>query len=1031
MVWLALLLITRSVEVFSSLSQGTSLVSGSKIQEAIQRIILDASGGTEDTPLQATGGVYANHSLRRVSIDVLNVSMGLADNGVNGSLQQISALTGGMYLQSASTNQLLHVLSVSCEYDSLVPRTPTSGQLVFVMVLLLMRALYAPYVYLPYLCHINRIENIKRYGPIRPFVVSVHLGRHSSTRLMVYRSAMLSDLVPLNWAPCRFWAFLAMAAFFSLAYAGMPRAPQGSTVMGIDFGSQYIKISFVAPGGDDPLPIMLNDMSERKTVNAVAFRNGQPYIGPHALKPILNQPERGFVWLNDMLGRRFEDATVQSHIGLTVADFLEDAETGYVAAKTAADEVAPVEYLSAMLISKLVQHTEMDSKKLIREAVITVPPYFGQAQRQAIIDSATIAGLQVLSLTNDLSAAALYYGTFSASKTPEPRHAIIIDSGATHTSAALVYIQPNHSEDGKNATLVEVKRTVSDLKLNGLTLDRAVAKILQAKFSEAHAGMGVPLGKAYNRLIAESAKVKHILSVNTEISVTIEELVGENHLSTRISRSEMESECLSLRTRASELVEALLAESKMDIENIMTIIPIGGNSRVPFIQDDLKKKFGSKVQFSLNMDETTAKGAAWYAASLARFKVKPTRFRDSYPFEVSLSYQNSTASSNPSEVNKISIYPAHSLVDGHKGIAFKNMDSINCNVTSDQQGDLFEASIEGLNAAVESFKDHDITASKLKFWVDLSTSGIVQLKDQPVALIEYKVQQPKPPVVAPAAANDTAPAEEPAEVEMETVQKSEQIPLKFSVRPLTHHLSSQEIEKWAQRILDMKNAEMILVRRSAARNELEANMYRLKDLLSQESFILASREEERSQINDNIIKSNDILEDDEKNHKTEDYETMLATLVEPEAAIERRSSENSRRPSVISKLKQLFSKVENYISKLRIDFPDPTSRAQTDEDLSSLEEKYQGGRKWLEDMEGRQNQLEPNMDPVVLCSSLEDRHTELLRLYTAVSSKKLPPPPVTTTSAEEQKLETPTGEDVPKSTETPEPTTKKDENMEL
>jgi hypoxia up-regulated 1 len=809
----------------------------------------------------------------------------------------------------------------------------------------------------------------------------------------------------------------------------MPRAPQGSTVMGIDFGSQYIKISFVAPGEDDPLPIMLNDMSERKTVNAVAFRNGQPFIGPHALKPILNQPERGFVWVNDMLGRRFEDANVQSHIGLTVAEFIKDAETGHVAVKTIADEVAPVEYLSAMLISKLVQQAEMDSKKLIREAVITVPPYFGQAQRQAILDSAAIAGLQVLSLTNDLSAAALYYGTFSASKAPEPRHAIIIDSGATHTSAALAYIQPNHSEDGKTATLVEIKRTVSDLALNGLALDRAVAKILQVKFSEAHGGLEVPLGKAYNRLIAESGKIKHILSANTEISVNIEELVGESHLSTKVSRSEMESECSSLRTRASELVETLLAESKMDIGDIMTIIPIGGNCRVPFIQDDLRKKFGNKVQFSMNMDETTAKGAAWYAASLARFKVKPTRFRDSYPFEVSLSYHNTTASSNPPEVNKISIYPTHSLVDGHKGIAFKNMDSISCSVASNQQGDLFEASIEGLNAAVESFKDQDVTSSKLKFWVDLSTSGIVQLKDQPVALIEYKVQQPKPKI-APAAANDTAPVEEPAEVEMETVQKTEQIPLKFSVRSLTHHLSSQEIEKWTNRIVDMKNAEMVLVRRSAARNELEANMYRLKDLLSQESFILVSREEERSQISANIAKSNDILEDDEKNHKTEDYESMLTALVEPEAAIERRSLENSCRPTAISKLKQLLLKVENYISKLLADFTDPTLRAQTDEDLNGLREKYQSGRKWLEDVEARQELLGPNMDPVVACSSLDERYYELFRLHTAVSSKKLPPPPVTPTPAEEPKVETTPSENIPSSAETPETTTN-EEKMEL
>lgn len=156
---------------------------------------------------------------------------------------------------------------------------------------------------------------------------------------------------------------------------------------------------------------------------------------------------------------------------------------------------------------------------------------------------------------------------------------------------------------------------------------------------------------------------------------------------------------------------------------------------------------------------------------------------------------------------------------------------------------------------------------------------------------------------------------------------------------------------------------------------------------------------------------------------------MLAALVEPEAAIERRSSENSRRPAAISKLKQLFSKVDNYASKLLADFPDPTLRAQTNEDLNGLEEKYQSGRKWLEDVEARQEQLELNMDPIVTCSSLEDRYYELFRLYTAVSSKKLPPPPVTPTPAEEPKVETTPSENVPNPTGTSE--TPNEEKMEL
>lgn len=792
-----------------------------------------------------------------------------------------------------------------------------------------------------------------------------------------------------------------MASLFcilaTLGYSSSQQAPLGSTVMGIDFGSQNIKISYVVPGASNPLQIALNDMADRKTVNAVAFRNGLPFLGPHALKPIINQPERGYLWLNCLLGRQFQDPEVADHLSYTIAGFSRDPERGTVLAKTVDDKVAPVEYLVAMLLSKLVEQTETDSKRLITDAVITVPPYFTQAQRQAILDAAKIAGLPILSLTNDISAAALYYGTFSSTKMTEPRYAVIMDSGATHTSAALVYVHPSHVEDGKTAVLVEVRRIVSDTRLNGLAIDRAVAKILAAKFGEENEGMDVPFGKPFNRLMAEASKVKHILSANTEIRVNIEELVGDNHLSTKISREELEAGCLSLHSLGSELINRLISEANIGMDEITQIIPIGSNNRVPFVKEDLKKNFGDKVQYALNMDEIVAQGAAWYAATLARFRVKPTRFRDSYPCAVSLSYTNmADVDATPSVV---SIYPAHSFVDGHKRIVFKNMESVDCLISAEGQGNLLEAKIEGVTEALEAVKDKSIISQKLKFWVDLNSSGMVEMKDKPVVAVEHEVKETRTVIPAPISTG-TLPSEQtvadtPVDPVVETVNvvKTESLPLGYSVKRLYSHLSPEVIEHWAENIRKIKEAERFLVRRSTARNNLEANVYRLKDRSSQETFISSSQEAERTLIDNMLDKAIGIIDDDEKNHTTEDYEKMLTDLLEPEKIVESRISEQKCRPAAIEKLRKQLSTVEGYVSRMYKDFPDPISRAQTDRDLEELQKKVEGLSTWLADIEARQAKQAINLDPVVLCTVIDNRAQDLLYFFAPISVKKLPPPP--------------------------------------
>jgi hypothetical protein len=202
----------------------------------------------------------------------------------------------------------------------------------------------------------------------------------------------------------------------------------------------------------------------------------------------------------------------------------------------------------------------------------------------------------------------------------------------------------------------------------------------------------------------------------------------------------------------------------------------------------------------------------------------------------------------------------------------------------------------------------------------------------------------------------------------------------------------------------MKRVESLLLQRSAVRNELESNMYRLKDLILKEEFIEISSESERNLISSNALKGSDLLGDDENVHKIEDYENMLKELVETEKNIKLRALEHKRRPMIVAKLEHLVIQVTEYIRKTRTDFPDPSLRAQTDDDLSTLEEKNLGTAKWLTDVMERQSKLEMTMEPIIHCSELESRHQELSRLYLSIHSKKLPPPPQPTTPTTPEKV---------------------------
>lgn len=183
----------------------------------------------------------------------------------------------------------------------------------------------------------------------------------------------------------------------------------GSTVLGIDLGGNYMKAAYVAPGEEDPFPILLSDLSERKSAYSVAFRKGKWLFGTHATKAAISNPESTFSYIGShLLGRQWSSPEVEYYRSTYIPRLEADAARGTVMALDAEGKSVPVEFLAGIYLENLKEHSELISERRFSGAVLTVPSYYDQLQRRALLEAAEIAGIKVYALINPASAGTYY-----------------------------------------------------------------------------------------------------------------------------------------------------------------------------------------------------------------------------------------------------------------------------------------------------------------------------------------------------------------------------------------------------------------------------------------------------------------------------------------------------------------------------------------------------------------------------------------------------------------------------------------------
>jgi len=439
----------------------------------------------------------------------------------------------------------------------------------------------------------------------------------------------------------------------------------GIAVMSVDLGSEWLKIAIVKPGV--PMEIALNKESRRKTPFVVSINGNERLFSDPANVVAVKQPAKAYLYLTHLLGKKYDSPAVElykkrfPHYKLS-----KDEERGTVLFEGEGEKFS-VEQLIAMTLNASRQIAQNYAEHPMKDVVLTVPVYFNQAERRALLDVANMTGINVLQLMNDNTAVALNYGIFrAASFNATVKHIMFYDMGASHTTVTVVgYSTAKVKDRGYLETVPQlvVKGIGFDTNLGGLEMDFRLRDHLLKAF-KANVKTSGDISKnprAMAKLLKEARRVRQVLSANTDHMAQIEGLFEEKDFRLKVLRSELEEMCKDLFDRVDQPIKMALDAAAMTMSDIDTLMLMGGGTRIPKVQEILKKSTGKEeLGKNVNTDEAAALGAVYKAADLtAGFKVKRFLVKDLNLFPVDVSFERT--SPDTSEVRSISRNLYHRL----------------------------------------------------------------------------------------------------------------------------------------------------------------------------------------------------------------------------------------------------------------------------------------------------------------------------------------------------------------------------------
>ncbi|KAL2460963.1 Heat shock 70 kDa protein 5 [Abeliophyllum distichum] len=384
-------------------------------------------------------------------------------------------------------------------------------------------------------------------------------------------------------------------------------ATKENKAIGIDLGTTY---SCVGVWLNDRVEIIPNDQGNRTTPSYVAFTDTERLIGDAAKNQVAMNPHNTVFDAKRLIGRRFTDPSVQSDMKLWPFKVVPGPgdKPMIVVTYKGEEKQFSAEEISSMVLVKMKETAESFLGYQIKNAVVTVPAYFNDSQRQATKDAGAISGLNVLRIINEPTAAAIAYGLDKKTSRRGEQNVLVFYLGGGTFDVSLLTI-----EEG----IFEVKSTAGDTHLGGEDFDNRLVNHFTAEFRRKHKKDISGNARALRRLRTACERAKRTLSSTTQTTIEVDSLYEGIDFYATITRARFEELCMDLFVKCMEPVEKCLRDAKIDKSQVHEVVLVGGSTRIPKVQQLLQEFFnGKELCKSINPDEAVAYGAAVQAAIL-------------------------------------------------------------------------------------------------------------------------------------------------------------------------------------------------------------------------------------------------------------------------------------------------------------------------------------------------------------------------------------------------------------------------------
>ncbi|KAE8154421.1 heat shock protein [Aspergillus avenaceus] len=621
------------------------------------------------------------------------------------------------------------------------------------------------------------------------------------------------------------------------------------SVVGIDFGAQSTKVGVARNKGID---IITNEVSNRSTPSLVGFNARSRALGEAAKTQETSNLKNTVGNLKRLIGRSFSDPDVQLEQEYSTAAICDvngqaGVEVNYLGKK----EKFAATQLVAMYLTKIRDITARELRLPVSDVTISVPAWFTDVQRRAMLDAADIAGLKALRLINDTTATALGYGITKLDLPgPEekPRRVMFVDIGHSDYTASIVEFRKGE---------LNVKATGYDRHFGGRNFDRALTEHFANEFKEKFKIDVRTNAKAWSRTLAAAEKMKKVLSANPAAPMSIESLMEDVDVRAIVKREELEVMVAPLLERVTGPIEQALAEAKLKVDDIDHIEMVGGCTRVPAIKEAVAKFFGKPLSFTLNQDEAIARGCAFSCAILSPvFRVRDFSVHDIVNYPIEFTWEQSPEI--PDEDTSLTVFGHGNIMPSTKILTFYRKQPFDLEARY-AEPDMLPGKINPWVGrfsvkGVKADANDDFMICKLK--ARLNLHGILNVESG-YYVEDMEVEEPVPEEGEKDAMDtDAAKGDEQPKKTRKVKKQVRKGDLPISVGSSSIEQSAKEA--WIERENSMYMEDKLIAETDEKKNELEASIYELRDKIEGDYSEFAS-EEEKDKLKSKLMDMEDWL----------------------------------------------------------------------------------------------------------------------------------------------------------------------------